>query len=73
VSELLESAREHARSVLADHHAILDAVADEFTAHETVSGICLAVIASAESDGTVLVAGTAAPNGTAAAASVLAA
>jgi cell division protease FtsH len=74
VSELLESARERARAVLADHRAVLDALADELTGRETVSGVRLAEIAAAESDGTVVVAGgAAAPNGTAAAAAVPAA
>jgi cell division protease FtsH len=51
VAELLESARERARTLLGQHRAELDALAEELIAKETVSGSRLAEIAAAAGDG----------------------
>jgi Peptidase family M41 len=45
VVDLLERARQQARAALEEHRAVLDAVADELIARETVSGPRLAEIA----------------------------
>ena len=45
VAELLEGARERARAVLTQHRAVLDALAEELVAKETVTGERLAAIA----------------------------
>jgi cell division protease FtsH len=63
VVELLEGARERARAVLQQHRRVLDALADELVAMETVSGVRLAEIAAAAGDSAVAVtAVAAAPN-----------
>ena len=52
VAELLEGARERARTLLSQHRAVLDALAGELIAKETVSGVRLAEIAKAVDDPT---------------------
>jgi cell division protease FtsH len=52
VAELLEGARERARTLLSQHRAVLDALAGELIAKETVSGVRLAEIATAVADPT---------------------
>ncbi len=47
---LLEGARERARTLLSQHRAVLDALAGELIAKETVSGVRLAEIAMAVDD-----------------------
>ena len=65
VAELLEGARERARAVLADNRDVLDALAEELVAKETVSGVRLAEIAAAVRDAARLAAaGPDARNGT---------
>jgi cell division protease FtsH len=50
VAELLEGARERARAVLGAHREVLDALANELIATETVSGERVAEIARAAAD-----------------------
>ncbi len=56
VGDLLEEARQNARAVLSGHRAVLDAVAEELIANETVSGNRLAEIAAITNDRTARVA-----------------
>ena len=51
VEELLEGARSTARSILSAHRPLLDAIADELVAKETVSGARLAEIVGVEAMG----------------------
>jgi cell division protease FtsH len=68
VAELVEGARERASAVLADHRGVLDAIADELFAKETMSGVRLAEIAAATSETARLApVGAADTNGTVAA------
>ena len=67
VAELVEDARRRARAVLADHRGVLNALADELFAKETMSGARLAEIAAARNETAGLAAaGAADTNGTAA-------
>ncbi len=64
VAELLGDAHDRARAILGAHRAVLDALANELVAMETVSGDRLAEIAAAANDGTAAVAaGANASNG----------
>jgi cell division protease FtsH len=64
VAELLADAHDRARAILGAHRAVLDALANELVAMETVSGDRLAEIAAASNDGTPAVAaGANASNG----------
>jgi cell division protease FtsH len=64
VAELLADAHDRARAILGAHRAVLDALANELVAMETVSGDRLAEIAAAANDGTPAVAaGANASNG----------
>jgi cell division protease FtsH len=56
VADLVESARQRAAMVLGQHREVLDSLADELIAKETVSGSRLAEIAQAAVGGTALAA-----------------
>jgi cell division protease FtsH len=52
VAALLEDARVRARDALMEHRSVLDALADELVAKETVSGARLAELAAVTTNGT---------------------
>src|SRR5262245_40706754 len=57
VAKLLEAARERARAILTQHRDLLDALAEELIAKETVSGARLGEIAAGAGKGAAVVAG----------------